>query len=70
MRLSNGLDPDSVGPDLGPNSLQRLSAEIKERVNNKVLIVYKQTKSAWTQIRLLPWDSHCLLWRFPNYKGK
>ena len=31
MRVSNGLDPDqdrhSVGPELGPNCLQRLSAE-------------------------------------------
>ena len=30
IRVSNGLDPDqdrrSVGPDLGPNCLQRLSA--------------------------------------------
>ena len=31
IRVSNGLDPDqdrrSVGPDLGPNCLQRLSAD-------------------------------------------
>ena len=28
MRVSNGLDSDhSVGPDLGPNCLQRLSAD-------------------------------------------
>ena len=31
--MSNGLDPDqdrhSVGPDLGPNSLQRLSEDDK-----------------------------------------
>ena len=31
--MSNGLDPDqdrhSVGPDLGPNCLQRLSADDK-----------------------------------------
>ena len=38
-RVSNALDPDqdrqNVGPDLGPNSLQRLSAydNSKERVN-------------------------------------
>ena len=40
--MSNGLDPDQdphfVGPDLGPNSLQRLSADnkiiaSKERLN-------------------------------------
>ena len=33
--MSNGLDPDqdrhSVGPDLGPNCLQRLSADDKSR---------------------------------------
>ena len=33
IRVSNGLDPDqnwqSVGPDLGPNCLQRLSADDK-----------------------------------------
>ena len=35
MRVSNSLDPDkdrhSVGPDLGPNCLQRLSADDKSR---------------------------------------
>ena len=33
IRMSNGLDPDqdlsSFGPDLGPNCLQRLSADDK-----------------------------------------
>ena len=33
IRVSNGLDPDQdrhfVGPDLGPNYLQRLSADDK-----------------------------------------
>ena len=35
MRVSNGLDPDQerhfVGPDLGPNCLQRLTANNKSR---------------------------------------
>ena len=35
IRVSNGLDPDqdrqNVGPDLGPNCLQRLSADNKSR---------------------------------------
>ena len=35
MRVSNSLDPDQarqfVRPDLGPNSLQRLSADDKSR---------------------------------------
>ena len=35
IRVSNGLDPDqdrqNVGPDLGPNCLQRLSADDKNR---------------------------------------
>ena len=35
IRVSNGLDPDqdrhSVGPDLGPNCLQRLKSDDKSR---------------------------------------
>ena len=35
IRVSNGLDPDqdgqNVGPDLSPNCLQRLSADDKSR---------------------------------------
>ena len=35
IRVSNSLDPDqdrqNVGPDLGPNSLQRFSADDKSR---------------------------------------
>ena len=35
IRMSNSLDPDQarhfVGPDLGPNSLQRLSTDDKSR---------------------------------------
>ena len=35
IRVPNGLDPDqdrhSVGPDLGPNCLQRLSEDDKSR---------------------------------------
>ena len=35
IRISNGLDTDqdqhSVGPDLGPNCLQRLSVDDKNR---------------------------------------
>ena len=27
MGVSNRLEPDQVGPDLGPNFLQRLSAD-------------------------------------------
>ena len=45
--MSNSLDPDqdrqNVGPDLGPNCLQRLSADekvaaSKERVDNKTIL--------------------------------
>ena len=36
--MSNDLDPDqdrhSVGPDLGPNSLQRLSAQLARKELN------------------------------------
>ena len=42
MRVSNGLDPDQdrhfVGPDLGPNCLQRLSAN--DKIAKKDLIQY------------------------------
>ena len=38
IRVSNSLDPDQarhfVGPDLGPNCLQRLSADIAGKVLN------------------------------------
>ena len=40
--MSNGLDPDQdrhcVGPDLGPNCLQRLSADDKKELITKMLI--------------------------------
>ena len=39
IRASNSLDPDQarhfVGPDLGPNCLQRLSAETKVATSGK-----------------------------------
>ena len=39
MRVSNSLDPDQarrfVGPDLGPNCLQRSSADDKGRHYNR-----------------------------------
>ena len=42
-RVSNSLDPDQarhfVGPDLGPNCLQRLSADIAgTEINTKQLV--------------------------------
>ena len=43
IQVSNSLDPDQarhfVGPDLGPNCLQRLSADIagKELIQNNLL---------------------------------
>ena len=43
IRVSNSLDPDQarrfVGPDLGPNCLQRLSAEDASRQRVKALIL-------------------------------
>ena len=44
IRMSSSLDPDSVGPDLGPKCLQRLSADTevaasKERVRLVILTV-------------------------------
>ena len=47
IRVSNALDPDQdrhfVGPDLGPNCLQRLTIKVsasKERVLKSVFIIY------------------------------
>ena len=46
IRVSNSLDPDQarhfVGPDLGPNCLQRLSAETKDTPNRQ-RVKYKTT---------------------------
>ena len=38
--MSNSLDPDPhfVGPDLGPNCLQRLSADTKKELNTEQLV--------------------------------
>ena len=47
IRVSNSLDPDqarhSVGPDLGPNCLQRLSADdnSKQRVNSAAYFCFQ-----------------------------
>ena len=65
IRASNGLDPDqdrsSVGPDLGPNCLQRLSADDKSRLSKE---------------RVNQKSMHLILYPFsfsvsePNYSGK
>ena len=42
--MSNGLDPDqdrhSVGPDLGPNCLQKLSADVESPLARKEVNAY------------------------------
>ena len=44
--MSNSLDPDQarriVGPDLGPNCLQRLSADVTGRQRVNSLLTYKK----------------------------
>ena len=56
--MSKGLDPDqdrhSVGPDLGPNGLQRLSAEGK-RVNLMCCANFVFTCIKWTPVETLLW---------------
>ena len=41
FRVSNSLDPDhtrqNVGPDLGPNCLQRLSADFQNQLFRKII---------------------------------
>ena len=55
IRVSYSLDPDqpghSVGPDLGPNCLQRLSADDKSPLAAKEL----NTKFVDTTFWLKPW---------------
>ena len=49
IRVANSLDPDQdrqkVGPDLGPNCLQRLSADYNRPLGREELkIIYSTTK--------------------------
>ena len=50
IRLSNSLDPDqdrhSVGPDLGPNSLQRISTDDKRRRKQRKNVILMVSNSA------------------------
>ena len=56
--MSNSLDPDQarhfVGPDLGPNCLQRLSADNKSPLADKELNT-KQLVESDATFRLKPW---------------
>ena len=49
----NGLDPDqdllSVGPDMGPNCLQRLSTDVKSPLARKKLKLIKYSKTCVKQ---------------------
>ena len=59
IRMSNSLDPDSVGPDLGPNCLQRLSADTevaasKKRVKIVIKIAMMSSLATVDQHNLLP----------------
>ena len=50
IRVSNGLDPDQdrhfVGPDLGPNCLQRLSADEKKSFKKTIRV-----SNSWIQMK-------------------
>ena len=60
IRVSNSLDPDQarhfVGPDLGPNCLQRskMSAKVK-KVSSQKRSKELNTKQLVDTIRLKPW---------------
>ena len=41
--MSNGLDPDSVGPDLDPNCLKRLSVDDRNAVYRSIATRLTQT---------------------------
>ena len=55
IRVSNNLDPDQarhfVGPDLGPNSLQRLLADDISRHRVKVGVVVGKVNCSCTEAR-------------------
>ena len=55
-RMSNSLDPDQaghfVGPDLGPNCLQRLSAETKSPLAWKELKAAPTNRALYTRAQL------------------
>ena len=52
--MSNSLDPDHarhfVGPDLGPNNLQRLSADMAGKEINTKQLVYTFWLKPWLKL--------------------
>ena len=64
IQVSNSLDPDQarhfVGPDLGPNCLQRLSAYkfkvslVGKELNTKQLVDYFLAKVSFILLQLFP----------------
>ena len=54
IQVSNSLDPDQdrhfVGPDLGPNCLQRLSADISGKELNKKQLVDTFGQKPWLKL--------------------
>ena len=69
IRVSNGLDPDqdrqNVGPDLGPNCLQRTSADDRSPANTERLKMHKPLATVFypniseTQITLKELSKFC-----------
>ena len=59
MRVSNSLDPDQsqcfVGPDLGPNCLQRLSADDLSRQRVNIFVTEQNHPYNWMH---QSWDTH------------
>ena len=59
IRVSNSLDPDqarhSVGPDLGPNCLKRLSADVTagRQIVNRCLLYYFQAVRKRKDLKLI-----------------
>ena len=54
IRVSNCLDPDqdrhSVGPDLGPNCLQRLSADMSSLAKRVLKVIMTTTDNRFCDI--------------------
>ena len=73
IRVSNGLDPDqdrhSVGPDLGPNCLQRLSADDKSsRWQGKIYYVSSSWCSELAVVRSCRISMTCSFISPPNFR--
>ena len=74
MRVSNSLEPDqarrNVGPDLGPNCLQRLSAKTlaDKEIKLKEWLISESLQGSYRQVRVISRTSKRLSYCFQGLK--